>query len=365
MFNAINSLIGIPLGWVMWILYYVVKNYGLALLLFTIFSRLIMLPVTINQQKSTAKMAMLRPQLEEIQKKYANNRQKLNEEMMALYSKENYNPMSGCLPMVVQFLILFGIIDVIYKPLKHILRLPAAFIQEAQTLLPDLSQYGARAMSSHLPIVKEILNNPQPFLNLSFGAESVAKVQEFAPNRMFLGIDLIGQPESSMFFDLLKGQFNPVILIPILSGITSLLLSINTLKTTSATTEGQAGAGSMKAMMLTMPIFSVIFTFSVPAGVGLYWTYSNVVGLLQNLVVFKFYNPKEIAEKAKREFEERKERERQERIEAKKRAKEQGDQEEVIALSKKEQNRRKLAEARRRDAEKYGEVYEDVNDDDL
>jgi len=365
MFNALISLIGIPLGWVMWVLYYVVKNYGLALLLFTIFSRLIMLPVTINQQKSTAKMTMLRPQLEEIQKKYANNRQKLNEEMMALYTRENYNPMSGCLPMIVQFLILFGIIDVIYKPLKHILRLPAVFIQEAQDLLPTISQYSARAMTSQLPIVREIMQNPNPFMNLSFGAESVAKVQEFASNLMFMGIDLIGQPETSMFFDLFKGQFNPVILIPVLSGITSLLLSINTLKSTSATTEGQAGAGSIKAMMLTMPIFSVLFTFSVPAGVGLYWTFSNVVGLLQNLVVYKFYNPKEMAEKAQREYEERKERERQERIEAKKRALEQGDQEEAKALSKKEQNRRKLAEARRRDAEKYGEVYEEVTDDDL
>ncbi len=364
MFNAINSLIGIPLGWVMWLLYYMVKNYGVALLLFTLFSRLIMLPVTINQQKSTAKMAMLRPQMEEIQKKYANNRQKLNEEMMELYSKENYNPMSGCLPMVVQFLILFGIIDVIYKPLKHILRLPAEFIAEAQKLLPDISQYGARAMSSHLPIVKELISNPEPFMNLSYGPECVAKIQEFAPKLMFLGVDLIGQPETGMFFNLFKGQFNPVILIPILSGITSLMLSINTLKNTSATTEGQAGAGSMKAMMLTMPIFSTAFTFSVPAGVGLYWTYSNIIGFLQNIVVYKFYNPKDMAEKAQKEFEERRERERQERIEAKKRAKEQGE-EDITALSKKEQSRRKLAEARKRDAEKYGEIYEDVSDDDL
>ena len=118
-------------------------------------------------------------------------------------------------------------------------------------------------------------------------------------------------------------------------------------------------------MMLMMPLMSLWFTFMVPAGAGLYWTISNVVAVGQTMVMNHFWNPKEIAEKMKAEEEARKERERQEKIEAKNRAKEQGRVEEEAALSQKEQNRRRLAEARRRNAEKYGDTYVEVTDDDL
>lgn len=355
-----SRLIGIPLGWVMWALFTLVGSYGLALLLFTVFSRLIMLPGTIRQQKSMAKMSMIQPQLQELQKKYANNREKLNEEMMALYNRAGYSPMSGCLPMALQFVVLFGIIDVIYKPLTHILRLPAEVIDAAVAIVNNMGVYEGRALSSiQLLVLREVSADPTAFA--SIGAEYIAKLQEFAPKMMFLGIDLMQTPSGSMFSQIFS-SFNPVLLIPVLSGVTSLLLSLNTLKTTSA--QGSA-AGSMKGMMLVMPIFSTWFTFSVPAGVGLYWTYANVLGLVQNIVVHKVYNPKEMAEKAQKEFEEAKERERLERIEARKKAKEQGAEDDEKALSKKELNRRKLAEARRRDAEKYGETFEDVDEDDL
>jgi YidC/Oxa1 family membrane protein insertase len=114
------GIIAIPLGWIMKGLYYVVKNYGIALLLFTFVTRLIVFPLAIKQQKSTAKMALLTPELEKIKKKYGKNQQKMQEEQMALYAKTGINPMASCLPMIVTMVILFALIPIIYGPLTYI-----------------------------------------------------------------------------------------------------------------------------------------------------------------------------------------------------------------------------------------------------
>ena len=127
-------ILGIPLGWILHFCYSLVQNYGLALVMFTVLARLILLPLSIKQQKGMVKMAMFRPKMEEIQKIYAKNPQKMNEELTNLYAREGYNPMSGCLPTLIQFPILFGLIDVIYNPLTHLLRMDAATIGNAVTI---------------------------------------------------------------------------------------------------------------------------------------------------------------------------------------------------------------------------------------
>ena len=125
------------------------------------------------------------------------------------------------------------------------------------------------------------------------------------------------------------------------------------------------GAGTMKAMMLISPLMSLWIAFQVPAGVGIYWIVSNVLMFVQTMILNKFYNPKEMAEKAKQEAEARREQERMERIEAKKKARDGDAEAKAKAKTQKEINRQKLAEARKRDAEKYGDVYTEVTDDDL
>ena len=130
-----SQLFGTPLGWIMWLLYQVIRNYGIVLILFTILVKAALFPLSVKQQKSSAKMAIFQPKIAEIQKKYANNKQKQQEEMMKLYEAHGYNPMSGCLPLLIQFPILFGIIDVVYNPLTHILRIPKDTIASAVEIL--------------------------------------------------------------------------------------------------------------------------------------------------------------------------------------------------------------------------------------
>lgn len=103
-----------PFGKLLWLCYMVLKNYGWALFVFTLLIKLIMLPSSVKQQKSMARMQRLNPKLEQLKKKYANNKDKLNEATMELYNQENVNPMGSCLPMIVTFVLLFAIIDGIH-----------------------------------------------------------------------------------------------------------------------------------------------------------------------------------------------------------------------------------------------------------
>ena len=363
------AILGAPFGHVMRWIFELVQNYGLALLLFTILSRLVMIPLTIKQTKSSAKMAIAQPQIQEIQKKYAGNRTKIHEETMALYSRMGYNPTAGCLPMVAQMIILFGMIDVIFRPMGHILRLPRSIIDAANEITTGLPEYiveglgmGTRAANAiELTTLNVIDRGYYGFYTNVVPAYEMGQMQEFASHMHFIGLNLMEIPSLDMLTGIFSYGFNPILLIPIVSGITSVLLTMATMGQMAAT-QGP-GMPNMKFMMWMMPVFSTVFTFAIPAGVGIYWIYANVVGYIQAKILKKFFNPKEMAEKHRQEMEEMKERERQERKEAKERAKERGETEDMEALSKKEQNRRRLAEARRRDAEKYGEKYNEEDDD--
>ena len=343
-------ILGYPLGLIMRLLYNVLHSYGWSLIIFTLLVKLVMVPLSIKQQKSSAKMAAIQPQLQEIQKMYAKNQQKMNEELQKLYQREHYNPAGGCLPMLITFLVLFGLIDVIYKPMTHVLGMSSELIAQAQSIMEGLGV----AFSHYSPqtsIIASVQENPQAYAAL--GQEIVSKIQAFDLN--FLGINLGATPSFG---------FNILILIPILSGATAFLSSWMAMRNNPTAMEGP-GAGTMKAMMLISPLMSLWIAFQVPAGVGIYWIVSNVLMFVQTMILNKFYNPKEMAEKAKQEAEARREQERMERIEAKKKARDGDAEAKAKAKTQKEIKRQKLAEARKRDAEKYGDVYTEVTDDDL
>lgn len=385
----INAIFGYPLGWVMWALYQIIPNYGIALIVFTIITKVALAPVMIKQQKSMAKQTAFSPRIQEIQNKYKNNKEKMNQEMMKLYEEEGYNPMSGCLPMLIQFPILFGLIDVIYNPLKHIMRFSGDLIDQAMEIVNSLGMK-VSLYSREITVIQAVKEQPDAFSAL--GGDFISKIQGF--NFHFLGMDLSQVPTFTL---------NLLILIPILSGVTSILVSwVSTKQQKQTMGENAAGSGMMKGMMMFMPVMSTVIAFQVPAGVGIYWIMSNVLSMVQTILLNKYYNPKEMAAKVAAEAEARREEARQKKIEAKKKLLESMNQaerekyeaqeaaknakgqakveaqaalaalqpeidEETLrqALSQKEKNRRKLAEARRRNAEQYGEEYVEVTDDDL
>lgn len=389
----INAIFGWPLGWLMWICFKIVPIYALALILFTLLTRAALLPLSIKQQKSMVKMQIFRPKMMELQKKYANNREKMSEELNKLYQQEGYNPMSGCLPMVIQLPVLLGLYDVIQNPLTHLLRLGSAAIEQATAIaqavlvstadmttslfsnVSKITQSTAGLMQSwynpggvtfdlsrgyggQISIIDAVAKQPDAFSGLG---DFVTQVQ--ALDFTFGPFDLTQQP-SFAHIDLLW-------IIPVLSMLTSFLLSRVTMRQSQASMgeEGASMAGMNKSMMIMMPLMSGYIAFIAPAGLGVYWVISNLLMMLQTHLLYKYMNPKEMAEKAMAEERLKKEQERKEKIEERKRLKAQGiDVGEVDvtkAMTQKEINRIKLAAARKRDAEKYGEEYVEVTDDDL
>ncbi len=349
--SFIYEILGTPLGYIVWAIYQFIANYGIAIIIFTIILRLCLVPLAIKQQKSTAKMSAFQPLIQEINKKYAKNPQKKNEELQKLYTEEGYSPMSGCLPTILQFVVLFGIIDVVYRPMTHILHLSSDLINQAITIFCNATGQVQSTMTQLL-VVQDLQADPSKYMSL--GSDFVNSVQNLGMN--FLGLNMGVTPEFASI----------TVIIPILAGVFSFLQIFLSMKS-NPTVEGAPGGKMMKVMMFAMPLFSVWITFTVPIGVGIYWITTYIFMTVQVLVLNKIYNPQELREQAMAEMQERR-KNKKKKVVVKQAVKKNGSGEVTLderTMTQKEIDRQRLAAARKRDAEKYGEEYIEVTDDDL
>jgi YidC/Oxa1 family membrane protein insertase len=379
----------------MWALYQLVHNYALAILLFTLVTRAILLPLAFKQQKSTAAMAAFTPKLEELKKKYANNQQKLQEEQMKLYAEEGMNPLSSCLPLLIQFPLLIGIFDVVYRPITHIIRASKDVIEQARLVAETL--FGTEryfAVRPEIYIVRAVKEHPDLFSALP--AEFVEKITDFN-NQLFGFIDLGQVPNFKP--EVWNAATIGLIMIPFLSGIAQLLstvyMYIRQKKMQAAGGSANNAEGMQKSMMnsmnimlFVMPVFSVYIAIGYPAAIGFYWTCSALIGFLQSILLNKIYTPEYVAKLVEKDKLKKKDKskkrnaafERYQQMLAEKngttvpegnritvsgKLKNDDDEDlpdpdhpEKITKSKQREIERKLInEARRRQAEKYGEDY--------
>lgn len=338
--NFIMQAFGVPLGWIMWVIYGLVKNYALTLIIFTIVIKLCLVPLAVKQQISSIKMQRLRPKIQAIQEKYKQNPQKMQEELTELYKRENYSMSAGCLPLLIQMPILFGLLDVIYRPLTHIMRIPAETVMKAKDIITNAGMT-LNTNTLEIDIFNKIKENSSMFAEL--GTDVVQHIQTLDMTAFGLDLSMPALPNGSFM--------TWYVLIPLLSGITAFIQGYIIQKFTP----GADATGSMKYMHFVSAGMSFWIATIVPIGVGMYWIFTNIFGIIQSIVLNAVWNPKEIAARLDKEEAERKEKERQERIEAKKLKAETGEEVDASLLSKKEQDRLRLAEARRRNAEKYGD----------
>jgi len=266
-------------GYVLRELYVLIDNYGLALILLTLIARLIMLPSSIKQQKGTAKMQRMQSKVRKIQQQYAGDQKKIQEETQALYSREGYNPMgSGCLPLVLQLPVIYGLIGVIYRPLTYVLNIPeetvATLTKAAETVL-EVSTKNNRT------IELLIIENIDKFTQY-IPAEIYKTISEF--DFEFLSISL-GQVPSIKEPSILW-------LIPILALVSNLASSLFMYIRQKETNPAMAKNPSMGCMTFGMPIFSLIFTFQFPVGIGVYWIASSFIAFIQTVILNLIYSPK-------------------------------------------------------------------------
>lgn len=268
------DFIVVPFGWLMRMLYNLVGNYGMALLLFTVITRLLMLPLGISQQKSMAKMSVYNPMIQEIQKKYANNRMKQQEEMTKLYTEYNIKPTTGCLPMLIQFPLIMILYQVIQKPLRYIVGISSDVYNQMIALA---QQMGGPSTYQDTFIIGQIQSGNTEFLEL-VGTKSHDLINNL--DFTFLGI------KSMDLTQLPTWGWNLLILIPIASAVSMILSQWITGKVT-----GQKMQGGMAIVMYGMSVWIGYLGFTFPAALSLYWFYSNVLALIQTVVLRKFYNP--------------------------------------------------------------------------
>ena len=301
MFLAFNpaDIITKPFGWLLSQLYQLTTNYGLAVIIFAVIVRLVLLPITAKSKKSMMKMSRLQPRMQEIQKKYEHDQQKQQEAIQQLQKEEGASMgCGGCLWSLVPMLILIPLYSVIRYPIQYLLgetMETAKAIATALEINPETNFY-YEIVAAASPKLKEAIEaanialaNPNTVFGLDFN---------------FLNIDL-GQVPS--VFGIIGGEWawdwNHIgaLLIPVLSAgsqVVSMLLSQRSnnsvitnekgLQDKEAAEKSQANQSS-KVMMWMMPLFSLYIGLTVPAALSLYWFIGGVVAMIENELLTKHY----------------------------------------------------------------------------
>lgn len=346
----IFDIIAIPLGYVLWFIYKYIGNYFISIFLFTLLIRAATFPLSLKSQKANAERARLAPRLERLQKKYAQDKQKLQQKQMELYEKEGVSMTGGCLPMVIQMIVLFGVISVIYMPLTHLAHIPSVITNAAITKtveIGDMTEQDTKGYYKELYMLKALDKNEaeitaaiaslgEDALAGKSAAEYVDQMKTIADDFRLGNTTMLDNPWNSEGF---KG-INLLWIIPLLSWLTAMgssLISMYFTKQGTAKGEKQPGQGCSNVMLvILMPLFSLYITFIVPGGVGIYWICSNLIAVLQTVILNMIYNPAKIRVKAEAEYEER----RRKKAEDKKR---------LAEARKKEEEERVLAEKAERE----------------
>ncbi len=282
------GFLAIIFGPIMEWIYRFIPNYGWALIVFTLLVNLVLLPLRIKQQKSTARMSAFQPKMQEIQKKYAKDKNRQQEELMKFQQEYGFSMTAGCMPMALNFLFIFGIIEVVYRPLQYILGVSQDVIAQMveianSTLGESLVATDYRVQSALINLVK---SNGEAFSSVL--GDKLADVQNF--QMMFFGIDLGQTPLSSWP--------SIAIIIPILSVVTMIIVQVITMKMS-----GQEMSGSMKALPWIMSIMFGYIAFTIPTGFSLYYTVSNIASFIQSLIAKRIYDPEKVKAQVEAEIE--------------------------------------------------------------
>ena len=267
-------------GYLLNFIYDLVNNYGLAIIIFTIIIKLLMLPISIKQQKTMKKSVKIQEKVRQLQFKYKNNPEQLNKATIELYKSEKMSPFSGCLSAILQIVILLSVFFMVQSPLTYMKKVDEGLINQYKDEIKQ-SQEGQ--------------NNQTIYPEIEIIKEKGAQDERVNINMEFLGLDLSSVPISNL------SDFR-VYIIPVLyviSSFISIKLSNSVTNKKKNETEEQepsemeAIMQANKSMMYIMPIMSVSISMVAPLGLALYWLISNVLMVVEKLILNKVMDSKE------------------------------------------------------------------------
>ena len=296
--SFLNRAFGTALKW----LYDFTHSYLIAILLFALVIKIILFPLSIKQQKNSQKMAKLAPRQEIIRKKYAgrndrSSQTKMNAEIQATYAEEKYNPMGGCLPMLLQLPIIMVLYTVITNPLSSVYKYSAEKLAElSAAFTANMNLFpGIKATITETDAISLIAKAQNvDAVRSAFGETTYTEILSFYKTfQIAPGLNLMDKPELKLSL---------LILVPILVFLASFFSTKLIRKFTYNPTAGDPQTQmSNKFMDWTMPLMILWFSFSVPALVGVYWVFQNVISIGQQYLLSKMYpvkapTPEEIRE---------------------------------------------------------------------
>lgn len=310
-------------GYVLNFIYNIINNYGLAIILFSILLKLLLLPLSIKQQKTLKKSQKIQGEMKVIQERYKNDQEKLNQEMMALYKRENMNPFSGCLSSIAQLILLLSMFYLVRSPLTYMKKVDSDLIKSyKEKITLELGENSVSTAYPEISIVKYINNKIDGNENVEENKKEEVQISDDTEieneeeqqenkeieidknlyiNMNFLGLDLNSIPKENY-------KDYKVFIIPILYIISSIISIKLTQKQTQQpekinkedykdnkekTDQEEMSAQMGKSMTFMMPILAVSVSVIAPLGLALYWLVNNILMIVERIVIDKYIVPKE------------------------------------------------------------------------
>ena len=297
----ISDIVTVPFGWLLKVLYDLTTNYGVAIIIFSVLVKLVLLPMNAKGKKGMMKMSRLTPDVERIKRKYSDDQNKQQQAIQELYKKEGVSTCSGCIWSFIPILILFPLYTVIRQPIVYMLGETAenatlitnTIMEAAPDLFGKNTYYAQMTAARHIPEFVEEIRAVLP--NIS--AETLAGV-----NFNFLGIDLGQLPQFNIFgWETYDWATFGLFLLPLLSAGSQVLSMIISNKQNDSVVTNEKGIQdkeaaknsqqnqTAKTMMWMMPIMSLWIGFTVPAALSVYWLSSGVLGTITVVIMTKHY----------------------------------------------------------------------------
>ncbi len=291
MFNFFADIFGYVLNWI----YMLVRNYGFAIIIFSVLVKIIMLPLSIKQQKTLKKNEKIQKEIQILQIKHKGNPERLNQEMMELYKREQINPFSGCLSVIIQMILIISMFILVKSPMTYMTKIDKNVInKQIETIKTEKGENSVSVQYPEMSIVKYL-------------KEKQLTDNEMYINMDFLGLDLSKVPQEN-FNDI------TVYIIPVLYVLSSFISIKITSNNTNKKVEdknkeennklankedvkemdqAEMTAQMNKTMAWMMPILSVSISLVAPLGLALYWLVNNIIMIIERLILNKIFSKEE------------------------------------------------------------------------
>ena len=267
-----------PFSWLLKLFCDVFNSYGIALFLFTIVVKIVLFPLNLKGKKGMIKMNVLNGQLQEIQKRCGNDKEKYNQEVQKFYAENNASPMSGCGWQLIPIAVLYPLYAIIRRPLKYMMWLTEDAVKAVAAAVgwSDFQIGGSNEL-----ILASMLNTSN--LDAAKAAVGASAASVFIINFDFFGIDLSQVPQLMFWKDGIKWETFGLFLLPVISAVLSVVSSL-VLQKTNQMNKDQAAPKMNWSIMLMSPIMSLWIGFALPAGMCIYWIANSLLTMVQEII---------------------------------------------------------------------------------